>query len=127
MLSRRLLLAAIVYFVIGTTLGMYMGGAQDFRLRHVHVHFHLLGWVSLALMALIYRGYPGLERGWIPQAHLWLHNLGLVVMMGGISHAILSEDKYYPVIAGGSSLVSLGVALWAVHVCAGLRNVKDPL
>lgn len=38
MLSNRLILTAVAFFVIGVSLGMYMGMNQDFRLTHVHAH-----------------------------------------------------------------------------------------
>ena len=39
---------AVVYLVVGATLGLGMGIAQTFTLAPVHAHLVLLGWASLA-------------------------------------------------------------------------------
>ena len=49
---------ALVYFVAAVSLGVAMGGSHDFRLKTVHVHANLLGWVSMTLMGLVYRVFP---------------------------------------------------------------------
>ena len=48
-LSNRLIHTAAAFFVVGVSLGMYMGVTHDFRLTHVHAHINLLGWVALGL------------------------------------------------------------------------------
>lgn len=126
MISSTLLRLAAVYFLTGIGLGMYMGIAQDARLMHVHVHINLLGWVALALVALIYRALPSLEQGWVPRAHLWLHNVGLLLFMGGVAYAQLSGHHFVAPIALGSTLLSLGVLLWVAHLFKGLRQMNHP-
>lgn len=46
--------AAVVYFIMGVGLGIYMGASGDHLYVPVHAHFNLLGWASLALVGLIY-------------------------------------------------------------------------
>ena len=45
----RFLQIAVVYLVIGASLGLYMGLTEVFILAPVHAHLLLLGWASLAL------------------------------------------------------------------------------
>lgn len=116
MLSHRLIRTAIAFFVLGVGLGMYMGANQDFRLMHVHAHVNLLGWVALALVGLLYATHPHLQEGVLPQAHYWLHTLGLIVFMGGFAWSRLSGVFRIVPVAVGSSMVALGVLLLAVHV-----------
>ena len=40
----------------GMALGIRMGMAQDFALAPVHAHLNLLGWVTMSLFGLYYRG-----------------------------------------------------------------------
>lgn len=116
MLSRLLIKLSVAYFLVAIVLGNFMGIQQDFSLRHVHVHIALLGWLSLAAVGLLYRGYPELERGWLPRAHLWLHNVGLVVFMGGFAAYVLTGTKTIAAIGGGAMTLSLGVLLLAINV-----------
>jgi hypothetical protein len=122
MLSRRLLLIAFAYFVLGIGLGIYMGAAQDFRFVHVHAHLNLLGWVALALIALAYRAYPELERGALAHAHFWLHNLGLPIFMGGFAWNVVVGEKHAAPLAIGSLAIGVGVLLLALQAALRLRG-----
>ncbi len=53
-MSARFLKIAVVYFVIGAVVGLYMGITATFTQAPVHAHLNLLGWVSLAVIGLIY-------------------------------------------------------------------------
>lgn len=121
MLANRLIHTAVVFFVVGVTLGAAMGATQDFRLMHVHAHLNLLGWLALGLIGLIYTVHPHLARGWLAHAHYWLHTLGLVLFMGAFAWGVLSAQKPIAAIAIGASMVSLGVLLFAVNVFSRLR------
>lgn len=121
MLSRFLIKAAVAYFVLAVGMGLYMGIRQDFRLAHVHAHFALLGWVSLALVALVYRAFPTLERSRLALAHCWLHNLGLPLFMGAIGYARQTGDHVMAPVAAGATTLALGVLMFAWNVFSGLR------
>jgi cbb3-type cytochrome oxidase subunit 1 len=125
MLSRTLIKFAVAYFLVTVLMGNGMGMAEDFRLKHVHVHFGLLGWASLSIIAMLYRLFPALEHGWLPRAHCWLHNIGLVVMLGGFSYAVLSGHFFAPPIAAGSLVMSLGIVFFAVNVFKHLEAASD--
>jgi cbb3-type cytochrome oxidase subunit 1 len=63
---------ASVCLVIGVCLGIYMGVNEDFQLVAVHTHVNLVGWVSLALFAVVYRLYPALAVSRLARIHFWL-------------------------------------------------------
>ena len=122
MLSNRLILTAVAFFVIGVALGMYMGVNQDFRLTHVHVHVNLLGWVALGLAGVLYAVHPHLQRYWLAHTHYWLHSVGLVLFMGGFAWGSISgEFQFLPVVIG-SSMVAIGVVAFATNVFLRLRS-----
>jgi hypothetical protein len=121
LLSHRLIHTAVAFFVVGVALGNYMGAQQDFRFTHVHAHLHLLGWVSLGLVGLLYAQHPRLQQSWLAHAHYWLHTLGLVVFMGAFAWGSAVGSKPTPWIAGGASVVSLGVLAFALNVFTRLR------
>lgn len=120
-LSNRFIHTALVFFVIGVALGMYMGITHDFRFTHVHVHINLLGWMSLGLAGLLYGQHPKLQEGWLPRAHWWLHSFGLVIFMGGFAWGSATGTFLLPPVAIGSSMVALGVLCFAVNVFVRLR------
>lgn len=121
MLSTRLIHTAVAFFLLGVTLGMYMGLNQDFRFTHVHVHINLLGWVALALAGLLYTAHPRLQEGVLPHAHYWLHTIGLAFFMGGFAWSKATGEFHFASVAGGASMVALGVLLFAINVFSRLR------
>ncbi|HEY0817873.1 MAG TPA: hypothetical protein VGD46_03790 [Rhizobacter sp.] len=127
MISRTLIKLSVVYFLVAIVLGNYMGMQQDFRLKHVHVHIALLGWLSLAMIGVLYRVYPELEEGWLPRAHLWLHNVGLVVFMGGFTGYVLQGKQFVPALGTGATVASLGIVLFAFNVLLRMRPFPKPL
>lgn len=122
MIAHRFIRTAVAFFVIGIALGIYMGAAHDFRFTHVHAHLNLLGWVALGLAGLLYTTFPQLQQGWLPRLHYWLHTLGLVIFMGGFAWGVLQGRLLLAPVAGGSSMVALGVLLFAVNVFTRLRT-----
>jgi hypothetical protein len=116
MLAHRCIRTAIVFFVLGVGLGLYMGAAQDFRFIHVHAHLNLLGWVALGLVGLLYAQFPALQQHWLARAHYWLHTLGLLLFMGSFGLGTLLGTKLVLGIAVGASTLGLGVLLLAALV-----------
>lgn len=122
MLSNRLIHTALVFFVAGVSLGMYMGITKDFRFTHVHAHLNLLGWVALGLIGLVYHAHPGLQRGWLAHGHYWLHTLGLLLFMGGFAWGSATGRFQFVPVAMGASMVAAGVVLLALNVFTRLRG-----
>jgi cbb3-type cytochrome oxidase subunit 1 len=83
-MAARLLKIDAVYFVIAVAMGIGMGILQNFAVSSVHAHLNLLGWVSLALIGLIYRAYPQAGNTRLAGLHFWLHNIGLPLMQGSL-------------------------------------------
>lgn len=122
MLSTRFIRTAVLFFVVGVALGIYMGANKDFRLTHVHAHVNLLGWVALGLAGVLYRVHPELQAGWLGLAHFWLHTVGLVVFMGGFAWSTLSGTFAQAPVSIGATMVALGVAVFAFNVLTRLRT-----
>jgi cbb3-type cytochrome oxidase subunit 1 len=120
LLSNRFIYTAVAFFVVGVSLGMYMGVNQDFRFVHVHAHINLLGWVSLGMAGLLYHLHPHLQKSWLSHAHYWLHSVGLVIFMGGFAYGTIAGAKPLVPVAVGSSMVAIGVLLFAINVFARL-------
>ncbi|MNI44562.1 Cytochrome C and Quinol oxidase polypeptide I [compost metagenome] len=115
---------AVVYFVIGVLMGMYMSMKQDYTLAGVHVHVNLLGWVSFALSGIVYILFPKAEASRLTPIQFWIHNIGFPVMMLGLTFVLNGATEYEPVIAIGATLVVVSVILFAVNVLMNVRS-KD--
>lgn len=107
---------AVVYFVIGVGLGIVMGVSGNHSQFPTHAHINLLGWVSLALIGLIYRQFPDIARNKLAQIQFWLHNLALPVTMLALVGVLRGNAALEPVAGVGSSVIGVSVVLFAVNV-----------
>jgi len=108
--------AAVVYFIMGVGLGIYMGASGDHVLIPVHAHFNLLGWVSLALIGLIYRQFPKAGSHRMATVQFWLHNVGLLVAMVLLIGLLRGNTTLDPFIGVASVVIGASVVLFAINV-----------
>ena len=95
---------------VGMALGIGMGLSQDFSLTPAHAHLNLLGWVSMMLYGLYYRG---LEKP--VGAFAWVQAItataGLVAMSGGLwLYLSAASEAAKPIVVVGA-LLSIGSML----------------
>lgn len=107
---------AVVYLVIGVGLGIVMGVSQNHTLFPAHAHINLLGWVSLAVMGLVYRQFPEIAGNRLARIQFWLHNVALPVTMLSLSGILLGVRHLEPFVGIGSLLLGASVVLFAVNV-----------
>ncbi|VEF49050.1 Cbb3-type cytochrome oxidase, subunit 1 [Bacillus freudenreichii] len=118
----KLIKIAVVYFLIGISLGLYMSFTHMFALATVHVHINLLGWMSLAIAGILYLLFPQLTLTSAAKTHFWLHNLGLPVMMISIALAIMEVSPvFFPIATIGGVITVLGIFCFGYNV---LKNLK---
>jgi hypothetical protein len=112
----------------GMGLCISMAVNQDFTLMPAHAHLNLLGWVSMALYGLYYRGAALLRirLAWIQAG---IATLGFVLMTGGLAALLATLDhRFEAVVSIGASLAFLGMALFLIQVVTeGRRPVPSGL
>ncbi len=120
MLADRFFLVAITFALVGMMFGIWMGttGEAVFGYAPVHAHINLVGWVTLFLYGLWYRGQPQV-RGALPETHFWVAVIGAVGLVIGILGAVMPNPSLDLVVIPGSLLTLLGMVLFLVIV---LRN-----
>jgi hypothetical protein len=107
---------AVVYFVVGVGLGLAMGISGDHDQFPTHAHINLLGWVSLALIGLIYRQFPDIANNKLARVQFWLHNLALPITMLALVGVLRGNTALDPVVGVGSLVIGVSVLLFAVNV-----------
>ncbi len=117
----RFIKIAIVYLLIGATLGLIMGIRQDFTLAPVHAHLNLLGWATLALAGVVYHLYPAASTTRLAHLHFWIHNLALPVFMVGLGVMLSGQPSLMPVVAVGATATLIGLVIFVINV---LVNAK---
>ena len=93
-----------------------MAITKQYGFATVHSHVSLVGWVALALTGLVYLALPHCATtGWA-RVHVWLHNLGLPIMVLSLTLYVAGVAHAEPLVALGSILVFLGLLAFAVNV-----------
>ena len=103
---------ALVYFLVAVTMGVAMAATHDHRLKGVHVHLNMLGWVSMALFAWLYQQFPRAAASKWASVHFWLYSLAMPVSMAGLAGVLLGDARFMPIVAGGSVLALLSVVIF---------------
>ncbi len=116
---------AIVYFLLAILLGLYMSTAGAvYPWMPVHVHFNLLGWMSMMIYGVAYHILPRfsgrqLYSDRLSVAQLWLANIGLIGMAAG--WIIRSSSGTSMVLLAFSLVEALSIVFFAVNM---LKTIK---
>ena len=121
MYSKRLLQMSVVYLIVGILFGLGMGMTQKFTLAAAHAHLNLLGWASMALMALIYKAYPEASQTVLAKVHFWMHSVGLPPLMIALSVLLLGNAAAGPFVGVFSLITGIGVIAFCVNMLRFIR------
>lgn len=113
---------SVTYFLIGISLGIYMGFADKFQFTSAHTHINLLGWVSLAISGVIYHLFPYAGENTLAKVHFWLMMIGVPLLTFAMILFGLGEIGIGGPMSGiGGILILIGVVLFVFNV---LKNVQ---
>ncbi|HLR51590.1 MAG TPA: cbb3-type cytochrome c oxidase subunit I [Candidatus Avamphibacillus sp.] len=72
---------AVIYFLVGISVGLFMSSSLQLQWASAHAHVNLVGWVSTAIMGVIYSVYPKAGNNVLGKWHFWLYNIGLPIFL----------------------------------------------
>src|SRR5262249_24771522 len=119
----RCLRFAVAYLMIGVVMGIVMGITRQFQYAPVHAHINLLGWVSLAVMGLIYKAFPHAAETRLARMHFRLDNVGLPVFMLGLALLINDQGVALRAVQIGAFMMLAAITMFVVNL---LRTVRIP-
>jgi hypothetical protein len=109
-------LLASITALLGMSLGIYMGIAQDHGLMPVHAHLNLIGWVTMFLMGLYYKTHEQ-ALGRLAALQVGASVAGYVSMMAGLAILLgTGREGVMPLVIAGSLLVWLGMLMFIVII-----------
>ncbi len=120
--AKRFTKMALIYLVLGVVMGVVIGTQPEWsqRLRFVHIHLNLLGFMTMFISGVAYHVLPRFNACPVPwpdgvKYHFILHNAGLLGMVtthlagglwsGGILHAAF---VMFAVMTGAGLLIMAG-------------------
>jgi hypothetical protein len=122
----RLIKLAVLYLVIGMTMGIAMGMSHDFLLRPVHAHVNLLGFAVLAIAAFVFHAFPDLARTRLAMAWFWIYNISMPVGLGALALVLNGKMWAEPALIVGELLLWASGCLFAFLVVWNLRAERVP-
>ncbi len=117
-LADRFFIVAILFALTGMTVGIWMGinGPEVFNFAPVHAHINLVGWATLFLCGLWYRGAPAAAGTTLAHIHFWCALVGAILLVIGILGAVLPNPTLDLVVIPGSLLTALAMILFLIIV-----------
>jgi cbb3-type cytochrome oxidase subunit 1 len=116
-MSVRCFKYALLWWLLGMTLGFVVAATHNRGLVAAHAHALLAGWASLALCGFGYSLLPRAATSALAPLHFWLHNAGLVLITAGL---VLIGLGSYPT---GRSLGLTGASILALAAIAFTLNI----
>jgi hypothetical protein len=106
---------ALVWILIGVTLGNVMGASQNFTMAPVHAHINLLGWVSMSLFAFFYRLWPAAAATKLAKVQFWTYVPAHIVQMVALAMLFNGNKAIEPLLGAASMVVGIAFLLFAIN------------
>jgi hypothetical protein len=111
-IDRNYMRLALVWLVLGTVFGFWMGATGRLDLLGVHVTMLVPGFLTLAVYGVIYRLWPELKASKLAAAQFWCVAVSLLFMVIGSWH--MSAAGSIAIVAPASALGIVAAILLAV-------------
>ncbi len=122
---------AIIYFMLAILLGLHMSVTGPvYPWMPIHVHFNLLGWMSMMIYGVGYHILPRfsgvpLWSDKLSYWQLWLANIGLVGMAAGW---VVRSSSGSPMLLLAFSLVEgLSIVFFALNMFKTIKAAPAPV
>ncbi len=120
--------AAILFLLVGISIGIHMSISQNHNVIGAHAHINLLGWVTSALFGGYYALNPAKAAGRLPMLQFAVYTLGVVIMGVSLYLLLAGNVGMTPIVAASSLITFAGVLLfaWIVWMPAGAPSGAMP-
>ena len=119
-LPYRFMLAGVVFALLGTVLGIWMGTNEDFTLAPLHAHLNLVGWASMMLFGLYYKSDSVAAAKPLANWQFTIAVLGMLFFIPGIAGANLQNATWalFAIPGGFLTLAAMLIFAWTVWQAA---------
>lgn len=122
-LASRYFASALIYAVLGMTLGVAMGITENHAQMPTHAHMLVIGWVSFSLFGFFYHLFPAAEKGRLATAQFWLAEASLLIMLVGLVQIFAGRmEAGTPFAAAGSIGMLTSMILFAINAWPTVRR-----
>ena len=111
--ARNFFTMAVIYALVGMTLGLSMAMSHDHGQLPTHAHIMVLGWVMSAVFAFFYHLVPAARNSKLAIIHFWLAAVSSVGMVVGLYVLYGGNPSIEPVLGISAMAYFVATVLFA--------------
>lgn len=115
---------AIIFLIIGISMGLNMAISQDHSAIGAHAHANLLGWVTMAIFGGYHALNPAKAERRIAMIQYVVYTAGVALMVPALYLMLTGHPEMEPVVGIASLITFAGVLLFAVIIFSGETAVR---
>lgn len=117
---------AIIFLIIGISMGLHMSIAGDHSAIGAHAHSNLLGWVTMAIFGGYHALNPAKAERRLALIQYYIYTAGVAIMVPSLYLMLTGSPGWEPVVAISSLITFAGVLLFAVIIFTPGESVSRP-
>ncbi len=83
-ISKKFLLSAAIYGLLGMAAGLHMAIGHDYSQRPTHAHIMVIGWLSFAIFGIFYHIFKNAVPLMLSKVHFWLSQISFLGLIIGL-------------------------------------------
>ena len=96
--ARNFFTMAVIYSILGLSLGLSMAISHDHGQVATHAHIMVLGWLMSAVFAFFYHLVPAARNSKLATVHFWLAAVSSAGMLAGLFILFAGNPSIEPVL-----------------------------
>ncbi|MEQ1940844.1 hypothetical protein ABMA32_00335 [Mesorhizobium sp. VNQ89] len=118
--ARNFFTIAVIYSLVGMSLGLHMAMSQDHSQLPTHAHIMVLGWLMSAVFAVFYHLVPGAGASMLAKIHFWIAALSSLGMFIGLFILYGGDPSIEPLLGVSAMVYFAGTFLFAFIALSAL-------
>jgi hypothetical protein len=117
---------AIIFLIIGVSMGLHMAIAGDHSAIGAHAHANLLGWVTMAIFGGYHALNPAKAERRIAMIQYAVYTAGVALLVPALYLMLTGNPSLEPLVAGASVIAFAGILMFAVIIFSGGTTAARP-
>lgn len=115
---------AVIYFIIGVGFGIYMHATIQLQWGATHAHINVVGWLTTAVIGVIYSVYPRAGNSSLGIAHFWTYHVGILILLLGMMFVYVGVPLFvlHLFVWTGGTLLAISVVLFILNVFTNVHH-----
>ena len=115
-ISKRFLLIAVIYGLVGMSVGLHMAIGDDHSQTPTHAHIMVIGWLSFAVFGMFYHMFEETAPKMFSTVHFWLSQLSFLGLVVGLWQLYSGNAGAEPIAAASATAYAVSFLVFAIVV-----------